>query len=184
MKSNMKKVVAAAVGAVAMMGAVSSANAAGYAGVQLGMVDASGLDAGTSIIGTYGVPMPEVNEYFSIEGEISKVLGKPEHSETFFGNTYTTELDYWTIAGYAALAYPLNDKFSIRGKIGLLYESIKVTAKEDLFGTSVSASDSDIGLAFGFGATYAVSPTMNAIAEFSQIESDITTLSAGVQFKF
>lgn len=188
MKSNMNKVAAAIIGAVAMAGVATTAQAANYASVQLGMADVSGMDSGTAIIGTLGMPMPEVHKNFAFEAEITKALSKPKHTESFSfgGQNYTikAEADYFTLAGYGVMTFPINPQVDLRGRIGLLYESVKVTIKDDFFGTSASGSDSEIGLAFGFGGTYKLSSTRKVIVEFTQIESDITHLSAGVQFQF
>lgn len=179
MNTNKNKIAAAIIGAIAMAGVATSAQAGQYASVQLGMSDVTDLDAGSVVIGTFGMPMAAVHEYFSVEGEVTKALGKPSKD---FGGGWEVEADYWTIAGYGVLAYPVSDAFTVRGRVGVLYESIEVKATTPL--GSGTASDTDTGLSFGVGGTFAISPSMNIIAEYTQIESDVTHLSAGVQFKF
>lgn len=184
MKGNIRKTATALVGAMAMAGAISSANAAEYASLQLGMSDVTGLNNGSALIGTLGIPMPHVGPHFSFEGEFTKALGKPEVSYVdWFGDRISTEVDYWTLGGYGVLAIPLNNQFSLRGRIGLLYESLDVQFRDTGWAPgNFTVSDSDLGLSYGFGLTYKTSSTMKFIAEYTQIESDISHLSAGVQF--
>jgi len=121
MKSNMKKVAAAVIGAVAMVGSISSANAEGnYLNLQLGISDIAGYSSGSALIGTLGIPMPEMNPWFSIEGEFTKALGKPE----FRWGTAYAEIDYWTLGGYGVIGYPVNDQLTLRGRLGLVYNLI------------------------------------------------------------
>lgn len=167
-----KKLTAAVVGAMALMGAATSAHAASgnYASVQMAIADVDWFSDGLTLVGTYGIPLAP---NFAFEAELTKSLDNPDHRDGW-------ELDYWTIGGYGVASIPLSREFSLRGRLGLIYE--RVTIEDTWFGGSVS--ESDTGLSFGFGATYKVSPALSIIGEYTFIESDISHLSAGVRFHF
>ena len=143
-----------------------------YVNAQLAIADVDGFSDGLAVVASYGIPMRDVHKNFSVEGEFTFTLIDPDRPGI--------EVSYFTLAGYGVYTHPVDDNFKLRGRLGLLYEDVDVT----LPGTGISASDGDIGLSFGFGVTYKLDKQMNLIAEYTIIESDISHLSAGIQYRF
>lgn len=157
---------------------VSAQNSGSYANVQIALPDVSGFSGGLSLIGTYGMPMnklmPNAGKELSIEAELTTTVTNPD--TTMLGLTY--EASYFTLAGYGVYTMDLNPQFAVRGRAGLLFESVDI---EGQFGTG---SETGFGLSLGVGAVYKLGGTMNLVAEYTIIESDISHLSAGIQMKF
>ena len=164
--------------ALAFLGfsATASAEPGDYVNAQLAIADVDGFSDGTAIVATYGIPMPHIDKHFSTEAEFTTTLTDPDTSVAGIN----VDASYFTLAGYAVYTYPVNEKFDLRGRAGLLYEDVDVSASA----VGVKASDDDFGLSFGFGVTYDIGKRMNVIAEYTVIESDITHLSAGIQYTF
>lgn len=161
--------------AVMVMGISGAANAQPFnryfaAQGALASVD-GGYDNGISGVFTYGVRVPEMHKNFSVETEFTTTILKPEKNGS--GPGAGTEVSYYTLAGYGVYSHPLNNKFHFRGRLGILYEDVEAGG----------ASDDDVGLSFGIGFTANMSKTSRFILEYTVIESDITHLSAGLQFK-
>jgi len=157
-----------------------SAGQDSYVNAQIGLPDVTGFSGGLAIIATYGLPMNKlianVPQNINFEAEFtSTLLSKP--SVSIF------EVSYNTVAGYAVYNHELSPELTLRGRAGLILESITIDIP-NFFGGSISSSETDIGLSFGFGATYKLGGNMNIIAEYTIIESDIAHLSAGVQYYF
>lgn len=147
-----------------------------YVTAQYAMPDVTGFSGGSAVVLTYGMPQEyEVpNGNIAFEAELSTTLSSPDVS-SFWG---TLEVSYLTLAGYAVYNYPVNEEITLRARGGLLYEDIEVS------GGGASASDTDFGLSYGFGGTYKINEKMNAIAEYTMIEADISHMSFGVQYKY
>lgn len=159
-----------------LMGITGAANAQPfnqYFNAQGALADVDGFDSGIGGILTYGLRVPEMHKNFSVEGEFTTTLVEPEGK--FFGSTY--EASYFTLAGYGVYTHTLNEKFQVRGRVGLLYEDVEVSSPVS------SRSDDDFGLSFGVGLTVGLSNTSRFIVEYTIIDSDINHISAGMQFK-
>ena len=83
---------------------------------------------------------------------------------------------------------PLNDKFSLLAKIGLM------NAKVKLEGAGGSATDTSLKNTYGFGATYAFTQKLGVRAEYERFaklgnrdktgEADVDLISVGVTYRF
>ena len=164
--------------ATSMLAMVGSVNAAGndYLNAQLAIADVDGYDEGIAGVVTYGMPLPQVHQNFFVEGEFTSTLADPD---AVIGGT-SVEASYYTLGAYAVYAHPISDDIKLRGRAGLLYYDLDVSAS----GSGIRASDDGFELTFGVGATFNVATDLNVIAEYTVIEDDITHLSAGVQYHF
>lgn len=194
MKHTMKNtLIAAAVAACAVSapalaapsksGALGTSSAAmptsEYVNVQLAIADVGGgFDTGVTLVGTFGMPLPDLHPNVAFEAEVTKSLIKPEYN--WFGNKM--EVDYYSLAGYGVYNIRGSDKVNFRVRAGLAYDHVTVDIPTWV-GTQ-SASDSNIGLTIGGGVTVKLAPNMNFIGEYTNIDSDIDHFSAGLQIKF
>lgn len=140
---------------------------------QLAISDVDGFDNGLSLVVTGGKEMRDI-EGLAIEGELTTTISKPEADVL----GVTADISYWTLAGYGVYSFPVTNQFAVRGRLGVLYENL------DIETSAGGDTDDELGLSFGVGATFELSPRLNAIAEYTRIEEDINHLSAGVQWKF
>jgi opacity protein-like surface antigen len=77
---------------------------------------------------------------------------------------------------------PLNDKFSVFGKLGY---SIFTTQSDITIGTVKStASEKTNGVGFGLGASYKLVDIIRVKASYEMISSDVSAFLVGVQIKF
>lgn len=186
MKNSKNSLIAAAIVAACAVSAPalaapskSAASSAQYLGAQLAIADVSGaFDSGIAFVGTFGMPLPQVNPNVAFEAELTKSIANPEYN---WGGS-TLELDYYTLGGYGVYNIPASEQINFRVRVGLAYEHITVDYPT-WTGTS-SVSDSEIGLSVGAGITVKLQSNMNFIAEYTNLDSDIDHLSAGLQFKF
>ena len=151
-------------------------------GAQLAIADADGLDTGLALVLTGIFPMPQVHPAFTVEAEFTTTVSNPEDSQSTPFGTISAELSYFTLAGYGVWNHPVSPTIKLKGRIGLLYESLEVDFKSP-FGNG-SDDDTDIGLSYGFGAVFDIKQSIDIIAEYTVIESDISHISAGVQWSF
>lgn len=80
---------------------------------------------------------------------------------------------------------PLNEKFSLLGKIGL--QRWEAEAKGVVLGAPVSESDDGTDLKFGLGAQFDITQNFGARVEWERFDfddTDIDFLSVGVLFRF
>jgi len=147
-----------------------------YLGIQAAIANVTNhtnLSEGVSVVGTYGVVIPQVHDYFSAELEYTQSVTNPEHNSA----ASHSEFEYYTVAGYAVMTVPISERISLRGRAGALYENWEY--RNNLTGTQ---KDSNTDLSIGGGAIYKLNADMNLIAEVTIIESDIVHASAGMQF--
>jgi OOP family OmpA-OmpF porin len=143
-----------------------------------GTVDAK--DTGYKIFGGY-----MFNRNFGIEGAYVN-LGEVSYSGSFGALPVTggkVEVDGFNIAALGA--YPINEQFSVFGKIGLfLWDA---SASDTTGGAPFSASTDGTDVSFGIGASYQFTRNLGARAEwelFKTDNADATLLSVGVVWKF
>lgn len=177
-----KSLIAAAVlsaSAIAAPALAAPATGGQYFGVQAAISDVGGaFDSGLSFVGTYGMPLPQVDPHVAFEAELSKSLINPEYNA--FG--WNGEASYWTLAGYGVYNIPANQNINIRLRGGLAYE--RITFKDPTWLGTINSSYSELGLSVGLGVTVKMGSGMNFIAEYTDIDGDISHLSAGVQVNF
>jgi len=112
-------------------------------------------------------------EGFSAEAEISKSITSPSYS---IGNN-SIDISYWSLGGYGAYTYPVNDEISVKGRLGLVYISTEASSG------GFSNDDSSTELAFGVTGSYAFKDDMNIIAEFTKID-ELSHIGIGVAIPF
>lgn len=143
-----------------------------------GTVDAK--DTGYKIFGGY-----MFNRNFGIEGAYVN-LGEVSYSGSFGASPVTggkVELDGFNISALGA--YPVNEQFSVFGKIGLfLWDA---AASDTTGGVPFSAKTDGTDVSFGIGASYSFTRNLGVRAEwelFKTDNADATLLSIGVLWKF
>lgn len=132
----------------------------------------------------------EFNPYFSIEGGYAD-LGESDADTTVLGIPVSAEaeVDGFFLAGLAA--WPVNDAFSIFGKLGLIAWDVDVDASGG--GVSVSDDESGTDVLFGIGAQYNFIDNFGIRAEWERYNSigdsdigntDIDFISGSIIFLF
>lgn len=164
-------------------GAVQAQNGQ-YAKAQLAISDVNGFDRGLSLVGTYGLNLPQVHRNFSIEAEATASIVNPERN--FIGDNL--EASYYSVGAYAVYTHPINQKVELYGRGGLLYlhTSIDYYVNNWWFGNDavVTVTDNDIEPTIGFGTNIAFTDGIDFTAGATVISDDIAHLGAGLQFKF
>lgn len=155
---------------------LSYAQPGDYMNLQLGISDVDGYDEGFAAIGTLGRPVPSVHKNFSLEGEFTTTIVDPDTVVAGTG----VEVSYFTLGAYGVYTHPVNNYLNLRGRAGLVYYDTDVSTS----GAGIRASDDGIDPSFGFGVTYNLNKKMDLIAEYTIVESDISHLSAGIQYRF
>jgi OOP family OmpA-OmpF porin len=144
----------------------------------LGTVDAT--DTGYKIFGGY-----MFNRHFGIEGAYVN-LGEVSYSGDFFGSPVTggkVEVSGFNVSALGAL--PINEQFSVFGKIGLLLWDAE--ASDTTGGVPFSAKEDGTDISFGIGVNFDFNRNLGVRAEwevFTTDEADATLLSIGVVWKF
>jgi OOP family OmpA-OmpF porin len=77
---------------------------------------------------------------------------------------------------------PLNDKFSIFGKLGYSFLTTKSDITIGTVKSTVSEKNNRVG--FGFGASYKLVDNISLKASYEMIASDVSAFLVGVQIKF
>lgn len=156
------------------------------ANAQFAIADVDDLeDAGSAIVLTGIKPMSKVHRNFAVEGEFTTTAGKP--GESFNGGVVFGDIDveasYYTLGAYASWNHPINQTVTLKGRAGILYENVEVEMKSSVLGNA-KEDDTDTGLSYGIGAYFNVTKDINIVTEYTQIESDVSHLGAGVQWLF
>ena len=189
-----RKLAAASLLAIAGALAASQASAQAYLGGSIGKSDiddevttglitsgsVDGKDTGFKIFGGY-----MFNRNFGVEGAYVD-LGEASYSGLFFGAPVTggkVEINGFNLS--AVGAFPVNEQFSVFGKIGLfIWEA---DASDTTGGVPFSASTDGTDVSFGVGVNYNFTRNLGVRAEwemFKTDDADATLLSVGVVWKF
>ena len=185
-----------AASALALSGALaaSPANAQAFIGGAIGQSDideevasglitsgtADGKDTAFKIFGGY-----MFNRHFGIEGAYVD-LGQVSYSGSFLGSPVTggkVEVSGLNISALGAL--PINEQFSVFGKIGLFLWDAE--ASDITGGVPFSAKEDGTDVSFGIGVNYNFTRNLGVRAEwemFTTDEADATLLSVGVVWRF
>jgi OmpA-OmpF porin, OOP family len=182
----------AAVLAISTPAAAQQSDAGWYIGGAYGMssfnVDTAGItnpsvddsDSGFKIYGGF-----QFNKHFGAEIGYAD-FGKSAVSGSALGFPFTASagVTAWTFAGVGTL--PLNESFSLFGKVGLANWKVDVSA--NVLGASGSDSDSGTDAFFGIGARYNLNKNWGLVLEYEQYSAgdwgDATLTSLGVRYKF
>jgi len=162
-----------------------------YWGAGASMVGISGQDSGYAIEGMVGKKMDKVMENFRVEGVVNYTVVPPKW--TF--NTYTFSgfslvpmtIDYKTsvlqLGGFGVYEYPVNKEISVRGKAGLAYQSMsaELACSATCPGTTSYNPGSQVTVAFGVGALYALDKAKSVMVEWVKYDT-VTYIAAGVKF--
>jgi len=167
-----KKVVAGVLGAIALAvaPAVAMAQSPWYAGVHIGQADvdeADDEDTAFRILGGY-----QINQNFAAELAYTD-FGKVD--DGFGGKVKGNAIELVGVG-----SWPVADRFSVYGKLGLSRGEFKAGG----------LSDDSIEVTYGVGVRYDVTPQIGVRGEWQNYPdvgdgaSDVSVLSVGVVFKF
>lgn len=182
--------------ALALSGALAAAQASaqGFVGGSIGQSDiddeiASGLitsgtvdgkDTAWKIFGGY-----MFNRHFGLEAAYVN-LGEVTYSGSFFGSPVTGGKVEVTGFNISALgSYPVNEQFSVFGKIGLFLWDAE--ASDTTGGVPFSATDDGVDLSFGIGVGYYFTRNLGVRAEWEFFETsnaDANLISIGLLWRF
>lgn len=137
----------------------------------------------------------QFNKNFALEGGYVD-LGKENYSATFTGGTASAEAkaNAWKISAVGIL--PINESFSVNGKLHLLYSDVTLDALATGPGGTASGSFSDRSwdTGFGVGAEYKFNEKIAVRANFDKYlkvgdsnttgESDVKVWSVGLKYSF
>ncbi len=131
--------------------------------------DSSDRESGAGIFGGY-----QFNEHFGIEGGYRRVA---KDSGVVEGDiAYTAHVDQLAVSAVGTI--PLSNGFSVYGRLGMNRMTIDGNA-----GNASVKDHANRGM-YGVGVGYSFTPTVSARLELQKPMSDITSLNAGVVFKF
>lgn len=131
----------------------------------------------------------------SIEGVLAFGITDDDISVTIPPDTLKFGLELANLLGVYAKAHAdLGSNSQIYGRIGFTKIEYDITATITSGGSSISGtvSDDDTGIAFGFGALFALSPQSGLVVEYNQypdvdfegLNIETTSLSVGYQMNF
>lgn len=127
----------------------------------------------------------QFNENWALEGGYVD-LGKFKYNSASSLGALNADVKAtgWNIDAVGTL--PINEQFSVFGKIGLIRAKFEATATGP--GGSASASETESKSTWGIGGTYNFSKTVGVRAEWERFNmgdnSDVDLLSVGLAFKF
>ena len=189
-----RKTLVASALAISAALAANQASAQAFAGGSIGQSDiddevAAGLitagtvdgkDTAWKIFGGY-----MFNRHFGVEGAYVN-LGEASYSGNFFGSPVTGGKVEVTGFNVAALgSYPINEQFSVFGKIGLFLWDAE--ASDTTGGVPFSAKEDGTDLSFGVGLGYNFTRNLGVRLEwemFDAADADATLLSIGIAWRF
>jgi len=153
-----------------------------YSISSLAMENFTGLDSGFAVILGGGLPVMAKGEAgpgtLVAEAELSFDLSSPSLG--------TTEISIFTMGAYVGYQYDINDKAFIKPRLGLVYASSSQDYSYNNGFTTVSGSidDSTIGIAFGLQGGYKLNKQMDIIVGYNLVATNVSHLSAGIQYHF
>lgn len=112
-----------------------------------------------------------------MEGEFNVGLAGGEYEDNV---NNSGEVSLWTAAGYVAYQHPLSKATYLKGKLGLLYESVDIS--RTVGRVNNSWSDYAFGLSIGLGGGFRITDWMLGEVEYTTVESDVNFLSFCLKF--
>ncbi|HUF22216.1 MAG TPA: outer membrane beta-barrel protein [Burkholderiales bacterium] len=118
-------------------------------------------------------------------------LGEITASGTFLGTPFTAAIETTGFTAHAVGVLPLNEQFSLLGKLGLIRWDADASVSAG--GVSGSVSEDGIDFALALGAQYNISRSLGVRAEWDFYkdlgnnetgEDDVHLLSVGIVFSF
>lgn len=144
---------ASAAAIVAAAGASAQDTGNVYLGAGYTYVDVDGVEFDAlNLRGGY-----DFNQYFAVEGEALIGLGDEEVSGV------DVSLEY-LVGAYAKAQYPLNEQFSVFGRLGYAYTEVEGSAG------GVTVSDDTDGFAYGVGGEWAFAGPNAIRVEYTRYE--------------
>jgi OOP family OmpA-OmpF porin len=137
----------------------------------------------------------QFNPYVAIEGGYVD-LGKSGYSASVTGAAVQSDVKASGLAIAALGILPINESFSLFGKLGLINAAVEIEATASAGGSSASSSISATKIKgnWGLGAAYNVNKQLALRVEYERFmklgdanstgEVDVNLLSAGIAFKF
>jgi outer membrane autotransporter protein len=139
----------------------------------------SSMSNGTSMAGGLGYA---INNNFSVEGMYLNT-GKMTYSATATGLTVDAGTTVTAMQVALLGVAPMNDKFSLFGKIGYSWTTAKTSGTVNSVAiTSTSTDKTSTG--YGAGAMYKFSDQLSLRASYEVYASDASGFLFGLQFKF
>ncbi len=171
----MKKMLLLAVLLLPAPGAM--AQGAQYTRALMVMGAAEGYDAGMAMGLGYGAHLPDSLRYLSLEGDASKNFS---HMSQHNAGTQIKR-SYARAAVYAAVTYPVDPRFDIKGRIGVHYTSYQ----DRDGGTDGVTRGHAHGMDTGVGVLVHFRVQQDIVVEYTTTTlNDFTQLIIGMQFTF
>ncbi|OYY61841.1 MAG: hypothetical protein B7Y50_02985 [Hydrogenophilales bacterium 28-61-11] len=130
-------------------------------------------------------------KYFAVEGAYTN-LGEASANSiiTVPGPAVanvTVEGEAWTVSALGI--FPIGDKFSLFGRLGVNFWNADVSATATTSGASAALSGDDDGtdMVYGVGAAYSFTPNLSVRGEWERYDlydTDVDRLSAGISWNF
>ncbi len=139
-----------------------------YVNSQIALLKPAGSTVGYGAVITVGMPVPERKNLF-LEAELTATLVNPKKN--------SRELTYRGAGGYGVYQRLINEQLAIHAKAGMLYQYSEKEGND---------SQSGAGIAFALGGTLRQNREMSYLLELSSVQGtlDLTTLSAGIRYRF
>jgi len=171
-----------ALGVALALGATTS-NADSY-GAGVAFQNVKDIDSGVAIVLNADKTIDSVSDKFSVEGEFTYSVASPGDEETISGNTLKAEFTILTLAAYGVYSHPINEKLSVFGRAGILYESISTEVCLNSLCANSDEDETETGLSYGAGFKYSLSDSMAVRFDYTLIEADVSHLGLGVSMNF
>jgi|SaaInlStandDraft_4_1057021.scaffolds.fasta_scaffold151214_1 hypothetical protein len=178
----MKKILAS----ITLLGSLVSSYAIEVSDIQtragLAIQSVSSYDKGYALILNGAVPMPELYDNFSVEGEFGYSMIDP-NIDYSFGET---SLSILSLSGFGVYTHNINSNIALRARAGLSFQSITAESKVDTTffgGGTTSSSDTEFELVFGVGGSYKIDGDKTLLIDYTRMNSNFSHLSAMVEFK-
>lgn len=108
------------------------------------------------------------NDYFALEaGYID--FGKAKYHATYAGGTADGDLKAGGVDLVALISAPIDDRFSVFGKVGVVDAKAKSNLSASLAGANGSSSTTVARPLIGFGAAYQLAPQVSLRADFDHV---------------
>ena len=139
----------------------------------------SSMSNGTSMAGGLGYA---INNNFSVEGMYLNT-GKMTYSATATGLTVDAGTTVTAMQVALLGVAPMNDKFSLFGKIGYSWTTAKTSGTVNSVAINSTSTDKT-STGYGAGAMYKFSDQLSLRASYEVYASDASGFLFGLQFKF
>jgi outer membrane protein with beta-barrel domain len=133
-------------------------------------IDSLGSASVTSLVFGAG---KQLTDQISVKAEYSTPLSKGK--KTWAG--YDWEIAVVSLSGFGVYTYEINEQLSVMGKAGLSLLSVELSSS---FG---SASDSTLGLSYGFGGSFEIQDNLAISGEYLYLGTTDSSETSALAFK-